>query len=182
MVPRFLAREAKSKMGKKILIIDDDRIIQDSLQELFTDAGYIVHLAADGISGFELITREKPDIIVCDILLPRMHGIALCEKIRGNDDLRNIPIILMTGVYKDVNLRNYVYKGLADDFIEKPFHETELLSKIEHFLGRGADKAKPPPDAGEAALAARNHKNQINRSVDKDLNELINWVHSKDKK
>ena len=92
-------RETRGKMGKKILIIDDDRVIQDSLHELFVDAGYVVHLAADGISGFELITREKPDIIVTDILLPRMHGIALCERIRGIDELRNIPIILMTGVY-----------------------------------------------------------------------------------
>ena len=169
-------------MGKKILIIDDDRIIQDSLQELFTDAGYVVHLAADGISGFELITKEKPDIIVTDILLPRMHGIALCEKIRAIDDLRQIPIILMTGVYKDVNLRMYVHKGLADDFIEKPFRETELLSKIEHFPGCGADKVDSQPAAGEAPLPGRNHKNQDNRSVDQGLDELISWARNKGKK
>jgi DNA-binding response OmpR family regulator len=142
-------------MGKKIIIIDDDRVIQDSLQEFFTDAGYVVHLAADGISGLELIMREKPDIIVTDILLPRMHGIALCEKIKSNDSLCNIPIILMTGVYKDVSLRLNVYKGLADDFIEKPFHETELLSKIEHFLGRGAENADSQPNAGEAPVGTK---------------------------
>lgn len=168
-------------MVKKILIIDDDRVIQDSLQELFTDAGYAVLLAADGISGFELITREKPDIIISDILLPRMHGIALCEKIRSNEELRNIPIILMTGVYKDVNLRMYVHKGLADDFIEKPFREPELLAKIEHFLGR-ADKTDSQPPAGETLLPGRNHKSQDDRSVKKDLDELINWAHSKIKK
>ena len=169
-------------MGKKILIIDDDRVIQDSLQELFTDAGYVVDLAADGVSGFDLIHREKPDIIVADILLPRMHGIALCEKIRGNDELRNIPIILMTGVYKDVNLRMYVHKGLADDFIEKPFRETELLGKIEHFLGQGAGKVDSQPDDGEAPLPVRNHKNQDGRSVDRDLDELIIWARNKAKK
>ncbi len=169
-------------MGKKILIIDDDQVIRDSLQELFTDAGYVVQLAADGISGFEQITREKPDIIVSDILLPRMHGIALCEKIRGNNELRDIPIILMTGVYKDVNLRMYVHKGLADDFIEKPFCETELLSKIEHFLGCGTDKVESKPSANEAPLPVRNHKNQGGRSVEQDLDELISWAHNKGKK
>jgi len=169
-------------MGKKILIVDDDRVIRDSLQELFTDAGYIVHLAVDGISGFELISREKPDIIVTDILLPRMHGVALCEKIRGIDELRQIPIILMTGVYKDVNLRMYVYKGLADDFIEKPFHEAELLSKIEHFLGCGTDKVDSQVSPKEAPLPNRNHKNRDNGSVEQDLNELINWAHNKGKK
>jgi DNA-binding response OmpR family regulator len=169
-------------MGSKIVIIDDDQVIQDSLQEFLTDAGYAVQLAADGIAGFELIAREKPDLIVTDILLPRMHGIALCEKIRGNEDLRSIPIILMTGVYKDVNLRMYVYKGLADDFIEKPFHETELLGKIEHILGCGSDKVKSPPSAKEAPLPVRNHKNQEGGSVAHDLDELINWAHNKQKK
>lgn len=135
-------------MGSKILIIDDDRVIQDSLRELFTDAGYLVLLAADGVSGFELVSKEKPDLILTDILLPRMHGIALCEKIKGDEELRFIPIILMTGVYKDVNLRMYVHKGLADDFIEKPFREKELLAKIERFLDRGTDKANFQPDLG----------------------------------
>jgi DNA-binding response OmpR family regulator len=169
-------------MGNKILIVDDDQVIRDSLRELFTDAGYVVILAADGISGYELISREKPDIIVADILLPRMHGIALCEKIRSIDDLRSIPIILMTGVYKDVNLRMYVYKGLADDFIEKPFHETELLSKIEHILGCGTDKVKPQTPAKETPLPKLNIKNRDGRSTEQDLNELINWARSKEKK
>ena len=73
-----------------------------------------------------------------------MHGIALCEKIRASDEFRHIPIILMTGVYKDVNLRMYVHKGLADDFIEKPFREKDLLAKIEHFIGCGAEKVDVP--------------------------------------
>src|SRR5512145_1446486 len=106
-------------MGKRIAIIDDDHVIQESLQELLTEAGYTVFGAADGISGYELIVRERPDIVVADILLPRMHGIALCEKVRANEEFKGIPIILMTGVYKDVNLRMYVHKGLAEDFIEK---------------------------------------------------------------
>ena len=169
-------------MGKKILIIDDDRVIQDSLQELFTDAGYLVGLAADGMSGFDLIMREKPDIIIADILLPRMHGIALCEKLRGNDELRHIPIILMTGVYKDVNLRMYVHKGLADDFIEKPFRETELLGKIEHFLGSGTEKVESRSAAKPATSPAPDHKTHDHRNVDQDLDELICWAHSKVKK
>ncbi len=169
-------------MGKKILIVDDDLVIQDSLQELFADAGYAVHLAADGISAFDLISREKPDLIVADILLPRMHGIALCEKIRDSDELRNIPIILMTGVYKDVNLRMYVHKGLANDFIEKPFREAELLSKIEHFLGPGTDKIDSQPAAGQAPLPGQNPKSQSGKSVDQDLDELIIWARNKNKK
>lgn len=168
-------------MGKKILIVDDDRVIQDSLQEFFSEAGYVVLLAADGVSGFDLITREKPDMVISDILLPRMHGIALCEKVRASDDLQQIPIILMTGVYKDVNLRMYVHKGLADDFIEKPFREADLLAKIEHFLGH-AEKVDPRPVEKHASLPERDHKNLGGRSIDQDLDELINWAHNKVKK
>lgn len=131
-------------MGCRILIVDDDHIIRESLQEHLVGAGYDVLLATDGIGGFEQVEKEKPDLIVTDILLPRMHGIALCEKVKGSDDWHHIPIILMTGVYKDVNLRMYVHKRLADDFIEKPFHEEALLAKIERLLGRPAEKNEAP--------------------------------------
>jgi DNA-binding response OmpR family regulator len=169
-------------MGKRIVIIDDDHVIQESLQELFGEAGYVVALAADGASGFDLIVREKPDVVVADILLPRLHGIALCEKIRATEEFKNIPIVLMTGVYKDVNLRMYVYKGLANDFIEKPFQGKDLLSKVEHLLGGDQEKVESHPAARVAPAAAREQKNQGGNSVDQDLDDLISWAHNKGKK
>ena len=168
-------------MGKRIVIIDDDHVIQESLQEFFTEAGYVVSVAADGVSGYELITREKPDIVVADILLPRMHGIALCEKIRANEEFKGIPIILMTGVYKDVNLRMYVHKGLAEDFIEKPFREKELLAKIEHFIG-SAEKQVAQPAAQAAPEPGRDPQRHPDRSLERDLDDLVTWAHSKEKK
>ena len=168
-------------MGKRIAIIDDDHVIQESLQELFTEAGYTVFVASDGVSGYELIVREKPDIVVADILLPRMHGIALCEKIRANEEFKGIPIILMTGVYKDVNLRMYVHKGLAEDFIEKPFREKELLAKIEHFIG-GVEKAAPQPVIQATPDPGRDPKRQAGSSLERDLDDLVTWAHNKGKK
>jgi DNA-binding response OmpR family regulator len=164
-------------MGKKILIIDDDHIIQDSLQEFFSDAGYSVLLAADGISGFDLVARERPDLVLADILLPRMHGVALCEKIRASDEFGHIPIILMTGVYKDVNLRMYVHKGLADDFIEKPFKEKDLVEKVEHLIGRGPRKAET-----QSAPVAEDGQRDHDHSLDHVLEDLISWARSKGKK
>ncbi len=169
-------------MGKKIAIIDDDHVIQESLQELCGDAGYQVSVAGDGIAGYDLIVREKPDIVVADILLPRMHGIALCEKIRASDEFRRIPVILMTGVYKDVNLRMYVHKGLADDFIEKPFREKDLLAKIEHFIGCGEEKVMAHPASQAVSDPGPSAKKQSGRSLERDLDELVNWAHSKEKK
>ncbi|HEX7502283.1 MAG TPA: response regulator [Acidobacteriota bacterium] len=169
-------------MGKRIVIIDDDHVIQESLQDLFSDAGYAVALAADGASGFDLIVREKPDVVIADILLPRLHGIALCEKIRASEEFKHIPIVLMTGVYKDVNLRMYVYKGLADDFIEKPFQGKDLLGKVEHLLGGDQEKVESQPAARVAPVAAREQKSQGGKSVDQDLDDLISWAHNKVKK
>jgi FixJ family two-component response regulator len=81
--------------------------------------------------------------------------------------LRYIPIILMTGVYKDVNLRMYVHKRLADDFIEKPFREGELLAKIEHLLGK-------PPEKSEVLAAGR-----PTPVPERNLDDLISWVRGK---
>ncbi len=167
-------------MAKKIAIIDDDHIIQESLQELLNEAGFAVSLAADGVSGYDLISREKPDLVVADILLPRLHGIALCEKIRANEEFKGMPIILMTGVYKDVNLRMYVHKGLANDFIEKPFREKDLLAKIEHFIGAG-ERELAQPGAPEVPDSARNPGKQAGRSLASELDDLVTWAHGKKK-
>jgi len=169
-------------MGKRIVIIDDDHVIQESLQELFSDAGYTVALASDGASGFDLIVREKPDLVVADILLPRLHGIALCEKIRATEEFKHIPIVLMTGVYKDVNLRMYVYKGLANDFIEKPFQGKDLLAKVERLVGGDQEKVESHTAARVAPAMTREQKGQGGKSVDKDLDDLISWAHNKGKK
>lgn len=165
-------------MGKKIAIIDDDHVIQESLQELLAEAGYLVLLAADGASGYDLIVREKPDLVLADILLPRLHGIALCEKIRANEEFKGLAIILMTGVYKDVNLRMYVHKGLADDFIEKPFHEKDLLAKVERFVGPGEERTLVQP-AMQAESDANPRKPP--RSLARELDDLVTWAHGKKK-
>ncbi|MDD8012440.1 MAG: response regulator [Acidobacteriota bacterium] len=168
-------------MSKRIAIIDDDHVIQESLQETLGDAGYTVFIASDGVSGLELISREKPDLVVADILLPRLHGIALCEKLKASSDFQHIPIILMTGVYKDVNLRMYVHKGLAADFIEKPFREKELLAKIENLLGKAPEKVEAQPPARQATASERSREGRPDRSVDSALDDLVNWAHNKKK-
>jgi two-component system alkaline phosphatase synthesis response regulator PhoP len=170
------------KIGKKILIIDDERIILESLRIFIKNSGYDVHLATDGISGFEMVEKEKPDLILIDILLPGLNGVALCEKLRISELSQHIPIILMTGVYKDVNLRMYVHKGLANDFIEKPFNENELLIKIDRLLGRGQDKITTSPGVAKSSAPSQKPGSRAHKSVEKDLNDLIVWARSKSKK
>ncbi len=88
----------------------------------------------------------------------------------------------MTGVYKDVNLRMYVHKGLADDFIEKPFREKDLLAKIEHFIGAVSEKVMAQPAAQAVPDSAPGPRKQAGRSLERDLDDLVTWAHSKGKK
>ncbi len=121
-------------MGKKIVIVDDESTIRDSLQELLIEKGFDVLHAGDGESGYDLIARENPDLLIIDILLPKLDGIDLCGKIRKNIQLKHIPIILMTGIYMDFNFRLKIQRGIADDFIVKPLKFDELLAKIDKLL------------------------------------------------
>ena len=119
---------------KRILVVDDETVVRDSLEEILTEKGFIVLKADDGESGYDLIAQETPDLLIIDILLPKLDGIALCEKIRKNSKLKHIPIILITGIYMDFNFRMKIQRGIADDFIVKPIRHDDLLAKIDKLL------------------------------------------------
>lgn len=124
-------------MGKKIIVVDDESTIRDSLQELLIEKGFDVLQASDGESGYDLIAQENPDLLIIDILLPKIDGIDLCGKIRKNNKLKHIPIILMTGIYMDFNFRLKIQRGIADDFVVKPLQYDEILTKIDKLLSPG---------------------------------------------
>jgi DNA-binding response OmpR family regulator len=127
--------EVKSYTKKpKILIIEDDQNSRDSWKKVLMENGFEVFEAGDGESGIRLIEQELPDLLLCDILLPQMDGIKVCEKIRESEAISRIPIIMTSGVFKDLSFRMNVIKRLADDFIEKPFTEADLLAKINKIL------------------------------------------------
>ncbi len=121
-------------MGKKILIIDDDKDMINLLRLRLEQKGYEVISARDGISGYELIEKENPDLIISDLLIPRLHGFELCKKVKENVKLQHIPIILMTAVYKKTFYKVEGKKYGADDYIQKPFEFPDLLSKIERLI------------------------------------------------
>jgi DNA-binding response OmpR family regulator len=121
-------------MSKKILIIDDDKDMINLLQLRLEQKGYQVISARDGTSGYELIEKENPDLIISDLLIPRLHGFELCKKVKENAQLKHIPIILMTAVYKKTSYKVQGKKYGADDYIQKPFEFPDLLSKVEKLI------------------------------------------------
>lgn len=121
-------------MSKKIVVIDDDRITLTMLEMVFSRHGFQVFSAQDGAEGYELVQKEKPDILISDMLIPKIHGTELCKKIKETPELKQTKVILMTAVYKGPSFRFEARDCGADDFIEKPLDMKDLLSRIDKFL------------------------------------------------
>ena len=120
-----------------ILIMEDDRSIAKILIELFTDAGYHSAVAPDGEKGVELFRTGHWDVILLDIMMPKLNGYRVCEIIRAQS---NIPIIMLTALdSEDAQLKGFQMK--ADDYITKPFSVKVLLVRVEAVLRRISEKA-----------------------------------------
>ena len=124
----------------KILIVEDDESIRDILQAFIQQNGYLVISAADGIAGYDLFIREAPQLVVLDIMMPRMNGYELLAKIR---ELSDTPVILLTALGKEQEQARG-FDLLADDYIVKPFSHTILIKRIEAVLRR--NRPDDPPD------------------------------------
>lgn len=115
---------------KKILLIEDNAEIRENMAEILDLAGYEVYTAENGMVGVASAIKEKPDLILCDIMMPVLDGYGVLHMIQKNPELQNVPFIFLTAKSE----RNEIRKGMemgADDYITKPFDGTELLNAIE---------------------------------------------------
>lgn len=121
-------------MKGKILIIDDDKVTLTMLEMILSRHGYKTYSAMDGAQGLEITTREKPDAVISDMLIPKIHGLELCAKIKQDPQLNKMKVILMTAVYKGATFHLEAKASGADHFIEKPIDTNGLLNKLEELL------------------------------------------------
>lgn len=119
-------------MGKTILIIEDEEAIQKIVKAFLEDAGYMVVLANDGIDGIEKFHKCNPDLVLLDLMLPKIDGFAVCEIIRKES---KVPIIMLTALDDDDNQMKG-FDVLADDYITKPFSMPLVMRRIEAVLRR----------------------------------------------
>ncbi|MET0392912.1 MAG: response regulator [Chitinophagaceae bacterium] len=115
---------------KTILVIDDHPDIRDNTAEILELAGYKTLTAENGRKGIELALKEKPDVIVCDIMMPELDGYGVLHLLRKNPEGQNIPFIFLTAKTERTDFRKGMEMG-ADDYVTKPFDEIELLNAIE---------------------------------------------------
>jgi CRP-like cAMP-binding protein/DNA-binding NarL/FixJ family response regulator len=117
-------------MQKTILVIDDNNDLRENTAEILDLAGYKTFTAENGKRGVETAIREKPDVIVCDIMMPELDGYGVLHLLRKNADTQNIPFIFLTAKTERSDFRKGMEMG-ADDYVTKPFDDIELLNAIE---------------------------------------------------
>ncbi len=115
---------------KSVLVIDDNSDIRDNTAEILELAGYKTFTAVNGKQGVEVAQREKPDLIVCDIMMPELDGYGVLHLLRKNLETQRIPFVFLTAKTERSDFRKGMEMG-ADDYITKPFEDIELLNAIE---------------------------------------------------
>ena len=119
-------------MTKMILIVEDEASIQNIIKAFLEDAGYTTVLADDGLEGIEKFHKYSPDLVLLDLMLPKIDGFAVCELIRKE---RQVPIIMLTA-RDDDDSQMKGFDALADDYITKPFTMPLVMRRIEAVLRR----------------------------------------------
>src|SRR5215207_10282851 len=115
---------------KSILVIEDNKDIRENTAEILDLAGYKTFTAENGKKGVDIAIREKPDVIVCDIMMPELDGYGVLHLVRKNVETQNIPFIFLTAKSERGDFRKGMEMG-ADDYVTKPFEDIELLNAIE---------------------------------------------------
>jgi DNA-binding response OmpR family regulator len=120
-------------MPQKILIVDDEPNIVIPLQFLMEQNGYLTLVAQSGEEALETISKEKPDLVLLDIMLPGVDGFEVCEIVRLNPEWRKTRIIFLTAKGRDVDIAKGMLLG-ADEYITKPFSNQQIIDAVTKLL------------------------------------------------
>ena len=123
---------------KRILLIEDEEDIAALIKLHAELSGYSLHVEVDGLNGLRAIERERPDLVLLDIMLPGQNGFDICRKMKNNPELKNIPVIIITAKDEELDIILGLELG-ADDFVSKPFSPKVLFSRIKAVLRRGKE-------------------------------------------
>lgn len=135
-----------------LLIIEDDDNISTAIEQYFSRAGYSVNSAQDGIAGIDAATRNRPDVVVLDVMLPKMDGLTVCKELRKKNP--QMPILMLTAKDDVVDKVLGLEMG-ADDYITKPFSLRELEARIKSVLRRARAAAAAGSDGADETPIVR---------------------------
>jgi DNA-binding response OmpR family regulator len=127
----------------RILIVDDERQNRQLLEIMLAPEGFVLLTAASGEEALAMVAQEQPDLILLDVLMPRMDGYQAVARIKGDLATKNIPIIMLTAL-DEHDARMLVLSAGAEDFLTKPVDRAELSTRVRNLLHR-----RPGEDAGK---------------------------------
>ncbi len=120
--------------GVRVLVVDDEEAFRESLRQMLTREGFVVDLAADGEAALERFAEAEPDIVLLDVMLPRMSGIDVCRQIRSAHDT---PVIMVSARNEEIDAVVALEIG-ADDYIAKPYRVRELVARMRTVMRRSS--------------------------------------------
>lgn len=126
---------------KRILLIEDEEDIAALIKLQAELSGYKLHVEVDGINGYRAIEREKPDLVILDIMLPGENGFDVCRRMKSDPELKNIPVIILSAKGEEFDIVLGLELG-ADDYVQKPFSPKVLISRMKAVLRRGKEPEK----------------------------------------
>ena len=159
-----------SENKQKILIVEDNQENMDLLIYFLRPQGYELLTVKDGLSALEAVEKEHPDIILLDIMLPKLDGYEVCERLKSRHDTKFIPIIMLTAL-KELQDKVKALEVGADDFLSKPFENVELLARVRSLL-----RLKQYHDELQSKNIELEKKNVSLLRMDKFKEDLINLI------
>src|SRR5512136_1834612 len=139
-------------MGKKILLADDSITIQKVIELTFSDEDFDVITVGNGRLALEKVPEVRPDIVLCDIIMPEKDGYEVCEQIKTNPASSHVPVLLLTGAFEPFDQARAARAGY-DGSLAKPFEPETLIAKVKDLLSRAPARASAPPRAVRPASA-----------------------------
>jgi two-component system alkaline phosphatase synthesis response regulator PhoP len=119
--------------GAKILLVDDNLQNLELIQAYLEGIPVEISTAADGVEAIESIEANPPDLVLLDVMMPRMSGFEVCQKLKSNPDTRDIVVIMVTALHEVADYERAVESG-TDDFLSKPVNKLELLTRVRSLL------------------------------------------------
>jgi two-component system cell cycle response regulator len=116
-----------------VLVVDDNPQNVELVQAYLETLNCLVHVAVDGIDALEKVPKVKPDLIILDIMMPRMSGFEVCRRLKGDAKTREIPVLMVTALNELGDIERGVESG-TDDFLTKPINKLELLTRVKSLL------------------------------------------------
>lgn len=128
-----MSSEEINLSGSRILIADDNEQNRELLDAYLADEDFEILMAADGQETLEMVDANEPDLILLDIMMPRMSGYEVCEKLKADTEKRKIPVLMVTALNEMGDIEKAVNSG-CDDFLTKPVNQLELKTRVRSLL------------------------------------------------